>query len=107
MISHIRGLSSKARLREFILSESGETDAQKAARMGAILATSALATLLMNVGAGQALQGDPNCVTCSDDLNCKDPNGIEIHCRYRWCQFGSLVVCAKACTAAQDDFCVP
>jgi len=106
MISHIRGLSSKARLREFILSESGETNAQKAAQVGAILATSALATLLINVGTAKAVVGDPNCVTCSFDEDCNDPLGIEIHCRRRWCDFPVVgVVCASACTAATDHYC--
>ena len=104
MIRHIRGVSTKARLREFIFSESGETSAQKAAQVGAILATSALATLLINVGTAKAVEGDPSCQICSDQRDCPphEPN-----CLYRWCQFGSLVVCARACTAAQWDYCQP
>ncbi len=49
MIRHFRELSQRARLIEFAKSESGAMSAQKAAQMGAVLAASALAGLLMSI----------------------------------------------------------
>jgi len=105
MISHIRGLSSKARLREFILSESGETNAQKAAQVGAILATSALATLLMSVETARA-GCDPTCVQCNDDADCTWTSpGPGPFCRTRFCF--ETCDCVKACTWSQENSCIP
>jgi len=54
MTRHIRGLSQRARLAEFVFSESGAMNAKKAAQMGAILGASVLAGLLMNTGTAEA-----------------------------------------------------
>ena len=62
---HFRQLSQHARLKEFAFSESGAMSAQKAAQMGAVLATSALAGLLMSAGMAEAA-----CTPCMVPEDC-------------------------------------
>jgi len=76
MTRHIRSLSQRARLAEFIFSESGAMNAKKAAQMGAVLGASALAGVLMSAGTAEA-----GCIACppGDHQWCVD-NTVFNHC---------------------------
>lgn len=101
MNHHIRGLSQRSRLTEFIINESGAMSAQKAAQMGAILATSMLAGLLMHPRTAAAECAYP----CMNDENCVN---LPPFCRNIWCDFGTPDQhCDKHCTWDSVGNCVP
>lgn len=93
---HFRELSQRARLTEFAFSESGEMLAEKAAQIGAVLAASTLAGLLMSAGTVEA-----SCPLqpCADDQSCATL--IE----QPWCRTVNCNGCAKYCTADPNPGC--
>jgi len=98
MTRHIRGLSQRARLAEFVFSESGATNAKKAAQMGAILGASTLAGLLMSARTAEAAC---NLTPCGGGAECEnDPFGpfcTLVHCG------GLQDPCGFYCTWTQFD----
>lgn len=99
MTRHIRGLSQRARLAEFVFSESGAMSAQRAAQMGAVLAASVLAGLLMKTGTAEACRG--SCTTCWANEDCAAVGML--YCRSRQCGVGCT--CTLACTNADANYC--
>ena len=93
MTRHIRSLSQRARLAEFVFSESGAMSAQKAAQMGAVLAATTLAGILMSAGTAESHTCHP-CMT-GDDCMGHPPN-----CHRITCGGGA---CGQYCTNATFD----
>lgn len=100
MNGHIRSLTQRARLYEFVASESGAMSAQNAARIGVVLGTSALAGLLMMI---------PN--TAKADCPARCPVGNECaggppgwHCEWAFntCADGGRGACDHICTFATN-----
>lgn len=100
MTGHIRSPNQRARLYEFITSESGAMNAKKAAQVGFVLGVSILASLVLSQQA--KADCDPSCHVCSQDDNCRAEFG-GIYCRTRWC--GQFCLCQQACTWATNNYC--
>ncbi len=83
MTTRIRGLSQRARLWDFVASESGAMGAQKAANIGAIMGASAVAGLFMSVA------DTAHAIACSATIPCSGPTST-------WCQDNNLGSCIKA-----------
>lgn len=96
MNRHIWELSQRARLGEFILNESGAMSANKAAQMGAILATSALAGILMSARIAEACHSNPN--PCSVPQDCAHIAGTDCRDHNFWDSCNTIWVCEKTCT---------
>jgi hypothetical protein len=96
MTRHIRSLSQRARLAEFVFSESGAMNAKKAAQMGAVLAASALAGVLMSAEPAAADCGQ----VCNHHMECPNP---QMSCTFQTCLAG----CTKICTFSEIDACQP
>ncbi len=98
MTRHFRELSQRARLAEFVFSESGAMSAKKAAQMGAVLAGSAVAGLLMSVGTAEA--------ACPYPCDFWDPSGnycvvhyglpSTYHCRWIDCSLDCDTYCTQS-----------
>ena len=87
MTGHIRSLTQRARLFEFITSESGAMSAKRGAQIGTILGASALAGLLMSIP--QLAHADPP--PCAGHPSCPGGDPFETYCA----QFGPGWRCQK------------
>lgn len=108
MTGHIRSLTQRARLYEFITSESGAMNGRKAAQLGAVLATSALAGLMMSI----PNRAEAHCggfTECggggAGDASCQNMFGAAWICRARLCEPNSH--CHNVCVTVDRDDCVP
>ncbi len=106
MTRHFRNLSQRARLTEFVFSESGAMSAQKAAQMGAVLAATTLAGILMSAGTAEAAcrpGSGTSCLQCGSNAECQ-LQGLQF-CRAACCSIQGSTVCALRCTNDPTNYC--